>query len=237
MAARVELGAGGELVGELEALVEQHPLREGLWASLITALYRAGRQADALAAYARVRRLLVDELGIEPGAGLRELEQQVLQQSPPRRRPSRGASDRAGEPAARPSSPWSAGPRTLSALTSAAGRAPAGDGRRGRPASGKTRLGDRGRLARLRPSGGVWLVRLDAVRRRPPAWRRWWPRRCTSPAASGRCVERLAGAETVLLLDNCEHVVEPWPVWSVAARRRPESARPGDQPGAARGGG
>ncbi len=82
MAARVELGAGGELVGELESLVEQHPLREGLWASLVTALYRAGRQADALAAYARVRRLLVDELGIEPGAALRSLEQQVLQQSP-----------------------------------------------------------------------------------------------------------------------------------------------------------
>ena len=90
MAARVELGAGGEVVGELEALVEQYPLREGLWASLITALYRAGRQADALAAYARVRRLLVDELGIEPGPALRALEQQVLQQSPAlatRRRP------------------------------------------------------------------------------------------------------------------------------------------------------
>ncbi len=54
---------------ELEALVEEHPLREGLWASLITALYRAGRQADALAAYGRVRRVLVDELGLEPGRG------------------------------------------------------------------------------------------------------------------------------------------------------------------------
>ena len=81
MAARVDLGAGGELVGELEALVEQHPLRERLWASLITALYRAGRQADALAAYTRVRRLLVDELGVEPGPDLRALEQQVLRQS------------------------------------------------------------------------------------------------------------------------------------------------------------
>ena len=43
MAARVELGAGAELVGELEALVERHPLREGLWAALMTALYRAGQ--------------------------------------------------------------------------------------------------------------------------------------------------------------------------------------------------
>ena len=55
MAARVELGAGSEIVGELESLVAQHPLREGLWTSLITALYRAGRQAEALAAYGRVR--------------------------------------------------------------------------------------------------------------------------------------------------------------------------------------
>src|SRR4029079_8399949 len=82
MAARVELGAGAEVVAELEELVERHPLREGLWAALITALYRSGRQADALAAYGRVRKLLVDELGIDPGADLRALEQQVLQQSP-----------------------------------------------------------------------------------------------------------------------------------------------------------
>ena len=71
MAARVDLGAGGEVVGELESLVEKYPLREGLWASLVTALYRSGRQADALAAYGRVRRMLVDELGIEPGSALR----------------------------------------------------------------------------------------------------------------------------------------------------------------------
>ena len=81
MAARVDLGSGGELVGELETLVAQHPLRERLWASLMTALYRSGRQADALAAYARLRRLLIDELGVEPGPDLRALEQQLLRQS------------------------------------------------------------------------------------------------------------------------------------------------------------
>ena len=69
------------MIGELESLVDQYPLREGLWSSLITALYRAGRQADALATYARVRDLLVDELGVDPGPRLRSLEEQILRQS------------------------------------------------------------------------------------------------------------------------------------------------------------
>ena len=92
LAARLELGAAGELVGELETLVAAHPLREGLWTLLITALYRAGRQADALAAYRRVQRLLADELGLDPGPELQVLERQVLRQDPalaaptPRRR-------------------------------------------------------------------------------------------------------------------------------------------------------
>jgi DNA-binding SARP family transcriptional activator len=74
------LGAHGQLVGELEALVARHPLRERLRAQLMLALYRAGRQADALAAYRDARRTLVDELGIEPGRQLHELEQSILRQ-------------------------------------------------------------------------------------------------------------------------------------------------------------
>ena len=73
-------GRHAEAVGELERMVDSHPLRERLWELLITALYRSGRQADALAAYQRVRRILADELGIEPSAPLRELEQKVLLQ-------------------------------------------------------------------------------------------------------------------------------------------------------------
>jgi DNA-binding SARP family transcriptional activator len=77
-----ELAAGRhvEAVGELEPLVDRHPLRERLWELLITALYRSGRQADALAAYQRLRRILAEELGIEPSARLRELERSVLLQ-------------------------------------------------------------------------------------------------------------------------------------------------------------
>jgi DNA-binding SARP family transcriptional activator len=81
-AARVELGAGGDVTGQLEALVQLHPLREGLWHSLITALYRNGRQADALAAYGRVRDILAEELGLDPGRELRALEASVLRQVP-----------------------------------------------------------------------------------------------------------------------------------------------------------
>src|SRR4051794_26437364 len=80
MAAQVELGAGAGIVAELDTLVQLHPLREPFWAALITALYRGGRQVEALAAYARVRRLLVEELGIEPGPALQALEQEVLRQ-------------------------------------------------------------------------------------------------------------------------------------------------------------
>ena len=71
-----------ELVGELEQLVARHPLRERLWGQLMVALYRSGRQADALRAFQRARAVLIDELGIEPGPELRRLEAAVLAQDP-----------------------------------------------------------------------------------------------------------------------------------------------------------
>ncbi|HSK53986.1 MAG TPA: BTAD domain-containing putative transcriptional regulator [Jiangellales bacterium] len=74
------MGAGPELVGELDVLTAGHPWRERLWGLLMTALVRAGRQADALAAYARARATLHDELGLEPGPELREVHRQVLTQ-------------------------------------------------------------------------------------------------------------------------------------------------------------
>ena len=80
LAARIALGAAGQVIGELETLVAAHPLREGLWRLLITALYQTGRQADALAAYRRIQRLLADELGLDPGVELQALEAQILRQ-------------------------------------------------------------------------------------------------------------------------------------------------------------
>jgi DNA-binding SARP family transcriptional activator len=78
--AELALGQGAELVGELEGLVAEHPLRERFRAQLMLALYRAGRQADALEAYQQARATLVEELGIEPSPALRQLEQAILRQ-------------------------------------------------------------------------------------------------------------------------------------------------------------
>jgi DNA-binding SARP family transcriptional activator/class 3 adenylate cyclase len=78
--ADLRLGRHDELVGELEALVARHPLREGLRRRQMLALYRSGRQAEALAAYQEARSVLADELGIEPSPALRDLERLILQQ-------------------------------------------------------------------------------------------------------------------------------------------------------------
>jgi WD40 repeat protein/DNA-binding SARP family transcriptional activator len=80
--ADLRLGRHRELVAELEGLVRQQPLRERLWAQLMLALYRSGRQADALFAYQRARSVLVEELGIDPGAELRRLQTAILAQDP-----------------------------------------------------------------------------------------------------------------------------------------------------------
>ena len=82
LAADLEHGQAGDLVGELRALVAEHPLRERLRGRLMLALYRSGRQADALETMREGRRLLVDELGLEPGPELRRLEAMILAQDP-----------------------------------------------------------------------------------------------------------------------------------------------------------
>ena len=80
--AELALGEHGRLVGELEALVHEHPLRERFIGQLMLALYRSGRQADALDSYRIARGRLVEELGLEPGRALHELERAILEQDP-----------------------------------------------------------------------------------------------------------------------------------------------------------
>ncbi len=89
--ADLSLGRHGQLIAELERLVAEHPLRERLRGQLMLALYRSGRQADALAVYQRARRTMVDELGIEPGESLRRLERSILAHDPSLNAPQAGA--------------------------------------------------------------------------------------------------------------------------------------------------
>jgi DNA-binding SARP family transcriptional activator len=111
LAARLATGDAPGVVGDLDAAVRAEPYRERRWELLILALYRSGRQADALAAYARARAALVEDLGIEPGAALPRLESDILRRSPALDRPPP-----AGIPAtsatrdARPATAGDAGP-------------------------------------------------------------------------------------------------------------------------------
>ncbi|MFG1790308.1 BTAD domain-containing putative transcriptional regulator [Nocardia sp. NPDC049149] len=80
--AEIACGRASSVIGELVSMTTEQPLREPLWGQLITALYLSGRQADALDACRRVRAVLAEELGIDPGPALIELEQRVLRQEP-----------------------------------------------------------------------------------------------------------------------------------------------------------
>ncbi|WP_456845655.1 nSTAND1 domain-containing NTPase [Cellulomonas sp. P5_C6] len=153
--AELDVGEGPDLIAELEAVVSEHPLRERLWAQLMTALYRSGRQGDALRAYQRARDSLVDELGVEPGDELRDLQALVLAHDPRLLGPAHASRSRRDTPLG----PGFVGrARDLALLDEAYGRAAAGSPVRilvtGPHGMGKTRL-----LAeaarRVRAAGGT----------------------------------------------------------------------------------
>jgi DNA-binding SARP family transcriptional activator len=102
---RLELGEAQLVIGDLEALVAEDPLREERWRLLTLALYRANRQAAALAALRRAREVLADELGVDPGPALRSLEAEVLAQSPDIDAPSPAAATNATALVPRPRTP------------------------------------------------------------------------------------------------------------------------------------
>lgn len=152
--ARIEadmaLGAHSDVIPELERLAAAHPTREGVRAQLMLALYRAGRQAEALEVYRDTRRVLVDELGIEPGRALQELEARILAQDPGLDPPAADAAD-----------PLLGRERELNRLRPVVDRALAGDGALlligGEPGIGKSRLAE-ALAAQARDSGARVLV-------------------------------------------------------------------------------
>ncbi len=221
--ADLALGRHGELVGELEALCREHPLRERLWELLMLALYRAGRQAEALRAYTEARNRLVDELGIDPGPALRELEARILAQDP-----SLAAAGPAGLAAV--PAPMATG-NLREPLSSFVGRSAelqelseAVRSSRlvtliGPGGVGKTRLAvEAAATLRQEHRDGAWLVEFAGVTEPdgvapavagalgaavaglagPP-----------SPASTVELIVRyLAGRSLVVVFDNCEHVID-----------------------------
>ncbi|MBK1783083.1 BTAD domain-containing putative transcriptional regulator [Prauserella cavernicola] len=218
--ARLALGEHAALAGELGALVARHPLRERLRAVQLRALYRSGRQSEALAGYDEVRRLLADELGLEPGPELAGLQHAILRQDP--------ALDLAP--------PLPQGGELPVPVTELLGRADAVREVRsllererlvtltGPGGVGKTRLALE-TAARLAEStrDGVRFVELAGLDRHGCAEPRSEPEHWVPEAvadalgvrqdAGTELVERLADAvrdrELILVLDNCEPLVEP----------------------------
>jgi predicted ATPase/DNA-binding SARP family transcriptional activator len=205
---RLAAGQHAELIGELAELVAQHPLRERLHGQLMLALYRSGRQAEALAVFQRARTTLVDELGLDPSTELRNLEQAMLRQDPWLAAPLRALEE---EPPALPSRLTSFVGRTreravlrellmsrrLVTLTG-----PGGVGKTSLAVQVATAAADRARDA-------SWLVTLAGVDEgsalaaavadalgAPPG----------PEAAEDRVLRFLRPRAALVVLDNCEHL-------------------------------
>ena len=204
--ADIGLGLHAEVTGELEALAGEHPLRERLWRLLVLALYRAERQADALAAYRRAREMLAGELGLEPGEELRRLEQAVLRQEVPAAPPPA----RGNLPA--PLTSFVGREQDLARVEELLGRARlvtlTGTG-----GTGKTRLAlEAGARMTGRFADGVWLAELAGVA--DPGlvgvqvMGALGVRQAGSMPVLEALIWRLRPAELLLVLDNCEHLLD-----------------------------
>ncbi|MEU3018880.1 BTAD domain-containing putative transcriptional regulator [Nocardiopsis sp. NPDC007018] len=229
--ARLELGEHGLLVGELADLVERHPFRERFRAAQMLALYRSGRQGEALDCHRSFRDLLADELGVDPGPDLVALHQAILGQDP-------GLS--LGAPAREPVRPPFTIPAPLTELIGRDEDASRTEGLLGEArlvtltgpgGVGKTRLACEV-ATRMAGGfgGGVWMVELASLERSHQRTRRASTLRVAEAVAEAlgvrdapagpapvprpggtplveRVCEALSGKEVLLVLDNCEHVV------------------------------
>ena len=197
--ARLRLGEDGDVIGELEAAVARYAYQERLWELLMLALYRAGRQAGALATYQRARALLAEELGLDPGPRLRRLEQQMLSHDPALRDRAAGNLPSLFVELVGREAEIAAIGDLLAAERLVEIVGPGG--------IGKTAIAlATGR--RLTPTGGVWLARLETATAADDVLDAVIAAlRVTGGEAA--LLERLrAAAPAVVILDNCEHVVD-----------------------------
>jgi predicted ATPase/DNA-binding SARP family transcriptional activator len=213
--ARIAVGRHAEVVGELAGLIERFPHHEGFRRQHMLALYRSGRQADALEAYQAARRLMSDELGIDPSRELVDLERAILQQDA-----SLAAPDQPGAfvPARRPPLPMPAtalvGRRReveeiAEILTGGEARVVTLTGVGG---IGKTRLGLAvAREVEDRYAGGAWFVSLvatdDVTLVVPTIAQALGLGSGDAPASTGELATAIAEHELLLVLDNFEHVL------------------------------
>jgi DNA-binding SARP family transcriptional activator/predicted ATPase len=208
MEAELAVSHHREVVPDLERLVAEHPYREVLWRSLMLALYRSGRAADALGAYQRLRTTLVDDLGIEPSQETQALEFQILDHDPNLDPPSPNPPTNLAVPL--DSFVDRTTERGVIVDTLAEHRLVTLLGIGG---VGKSRLANEvGRTVLNDAAGDVWWVDLAAV----PASRSVIVQVAAAmrlPAAPGDALDavllaRLRGSPAILVLDNCEHMYE-----------------------------
>ena len=219
--AQLVLGHHRRLVAEVEALVAAEPLRERRWGQLIRALYGSGRQAEALRAFGRARERLVEEIGVEPGPELRQLEAAVLAQdatvlgatAPPADAPIGDGFHRRGN-VRYPVTQCVGREDDVVALTSLLGRhrmltltGPGG--------VGKTRLAQEACVEmKDRVPDGVWWVELATARTEGDAIAavqrslRMDAGGADAHAALDSVTTVLANRDAVLVLDNCEHLLD-----------------------------
>lgn len=212
----VDHGRCEEAAATAERLVGAHPFRERLWAVLMLALYRSGRQADALAAYQRARQTLVEELGLDPGEELAELEERILAQDPSLSRPGRMA-DRSGNLPARLTS-FLGRSHELVELTGLVQRSrivtlvgPGGVGKTSLALAVAEHLASRF-------VDGVWFVDLSALQETAlvadEVARTLGVQAVVShgddraPEALDVLADHIAEREMLLVLDNCEHLID-----------------------------
>lgn len=237
--ADLRCGRHHELVGELEQLTAESPLRERLWGQRMLALYRSGRQAEALRAYGDLRALLRDELGISPGPALQDLERAILDQDAALNAPrhdhlgvvdSRGGAPQEGPclgPVVAAPSAHQDGPRPRRLpydLTSFVSRpkeladiatllqAPGLVTLAGMGGTGKTRLALRAAAEAMGSCDGVWLCELAALDDGAQVVREMATELgCRGPAGANpfqTVAERLADGQHLVVLDNCEHLLD-----------------------------
>jgi predicted ATPase/DNA-binding SARP family transcriptional activator len=219
--AELGLGRHDQLVGELESLVSEHPTRERLRGLQMLALYRAGRQADALEAYRQAREALLEELGLEPGPELRELEQAILRQDEAL---SRRPLPQSNVPV--PVSSLVGRQRELDEITNALRNGTRVLTLTGPGGSGKTRLAiEAANLLAAELTDGAFFVPLDAIRDPglllPAIAQAVAVRESSEQPLPESLAERLAGRQALLLIDNFEQLVEAAPVLSEVLEAAP----------------